>query len=96
MLNAADARRRWFGAFFLIIAVGMLIWGQTVLEPHLKGVGFLLYWFGCFLVTIFAIVIALLDVRAMRRYSREEQRDLIERTLKQADDSEKTPPDDDP
>ena len=51
MLNSADARRRWFGVFFLILAVGMLIWGQTVLEPHLKGVVYLIYWFGCFLMT---------------------------------------------
>ena len=81
MLNSADARRRWFGVFFLIVAVGMLIWGQTVLEPHLKGVIYLIYWFACFLMTLIAIVIALLDVRALRRHSREEQRDLIERTL---------------
>jgi hypothetical protein len=81
MLNSADARRRWFGVFFLILAVGMLIWGQTVLEPHLKGVVYLIYWFGCFLMTLIAIVIALLDVRALRRHSREEQRELIERTL---------------
>ena len=89
MFNSADARRRWFGVFFLIVAVGMLIWGQTVLEPHLNGWAFLLYWFGCFAATMTAIVIALLDVRALRRHSREEQRNLIERTLGQVEKEKK-------
>ena len=92
MLNTADARRRWFGVFFLILAVGMLIWGQTVLEPHLQGVVFLLYWFGCFLLTLIAIGIALLDMRALRRHSREEQRELIERTLSRGERDKSEPP----
>jgi hypothetical protein len=92
MLNSADARRRWFGVFFLILAVGMLIWGQTVLEPHLQGVVYLVYWFGCFLMTLIAVVIALLDVRALRRHSREEQRELIERTLGRDKTEESDPP----
>src|SRR5712671_5377765 len=37
-----DVRRRWFGAFFLAIAAGMVIWGQMVLEPYLKGFWFML------------------------------------------------------
>lgn len=92
MLNTADARRRWFGVFFLILAAGMLIWGQTVLEPHLQGVVFLLYWFGCFLMTLIAIGIALLDMRALRRHSREEQRELIERTLSRGERDKSEPP----
>lgn len=85
MGNSADALRRWLGAFCLAVAFGMLIWGETVLKPFLKGVGFLLYWFTCFIFTFSAIVIALLDVRAVRRRVQSEQRDLIERTLHDAE-----------
>jgi hypothetical protein len=67
--------------FCLAVAAGMLIWGQTVLEPHLKGVVFLLYWVACFTFTLGAIVIALLDIRAVRHRVRHQQRDLIQRTL---------------
>jgi membrane protein implicated in regulation of membrane protease activity len=67
--------------FCLAVASGLLIWGQTVLEPILKGVMFLAYWFACFVFTVAAIVIALLDIRAVRRRIREEQQKLIERTL---------------
>jgi len=67
---------------FLALAAGMLIWGETVLKPHLNGVGFLLYWLGCFVVTGLAIITALLDMRATRRRIQEEQRDLLERTWK--------------
>ena len=83
MLNSADARRRWFGALFLILAVGMVIWGQTLLKPHLQGAGFLLYWFGCFVATTVAIAFALLDLRALRRHGREAQQDLLQHTLDQ-------------
>ena len=81
MGNSADALRRWLGAFCLAVAFALLIWGETVLKPFLKGFGFFLYWFACFIFTFSAIVIALLDVRAVRRRVQSEQRDLVERTL---------------
>ena len=65
---------------FLALAAGMLIWGETVLKPHLNGVLFLLYWLGCFVVTGLAIITALLDMRATRRRIQEEQRELLEKT----------------
>lgn len=80
MADSADARRRWFGLFFLVLAAGMLIWGQIILRPYLEGVWFLLYWLLCFIFTGLAIVTALLDVRATRRRTRQEHRELMERT----------------
>jgi len=67
--------------FCLAVAAGMLIWGQTVLEPYLAGVVFLVYWAACFTFTLGAIIIALLDIRAVRRRVRNQHRDLIQRTL---------------
>jgi hypothetical protein len=81
MLTPADARRRWFGAFFLIVAAGLLIWGQTVLKPHLDGIWFLLYWLVCFGFTALAMLTALLDFWIMRRKSRQSQKDLLQKAL---------------
>ena len=81
MGNSADAMRRWLGAFCLAVAFGLLVWGETVLKPALSGLLFLLYWMGCFLFTIGAIVFALLDVRAVRRRVKTEKRELVERTF---------------
>jgi hypothetical protein len=82
--------------FCLTMAAGMLIWGQTVLEPLLKGIPFLLYWAACFLFTIAAIIIALQDIRAVRRRIREEHKKLIERALSadlsKRDSDEEDPP----
>ena len=86
MADSADARRRWFGLLFLVLAAGMLIWGQTILEPWLKGVWFLAYWALCFVFTGLAIVTAMLDMRVTRRRTRAEQRDLLERTWRDIDD----------
>ena len=85
MPTSADALRRWLGLFFLALAFGFLIWGQTVLRDRLTGVAFLAYWGGCFLFTVAAIVTALLDVRATRKRAREDQERLIERTLDEID-----------
>lgn len=66
----------------------MLIWGQTLLKPFLQGVGFLIYWSFCFVFTFGAIFIALLDVRAMRRRTRREQQELLQRTLQDVENEQ--------
>ena len=85
MGDSADAMRRWLGAFCLAVAFATLVWGETILKPLLHGALFLIYWFTSFLFTCSAIVIALLDVRAVRRRTRAERRELVERTLRDLD-----------
>ena|SRR5436190_24340001 len=80
-MDSADAMRRWLGAFCLAVAFGLLVWGETLLKPMLTGILFLFYWLGCFAFTFGAIIFALLDVRAVRRRTRAERRELIERTF---------------
>jgi flagellar biosynthesis/type III secretory pathway M-ring protein FliF/YscJ len=92
MLTPGDARRRWFGALFLALAGGMLIWGQTVLKPHLTRWGFLIYWLACFALTGLAILVALLDLRAVRRSIREQQKAMLERALTDAEWTERHKP----
>jgi hypothetical protein len=84
MFKPADARRRWWGTFFLTMAAGLLIWGQTLLKPYLNGVGFLFYWFLCFVFTVIAIFIALLDMRAVRRHLHQQNREIVERAISEA------------
>ncbi len=93
MANSADALRRWFGLFFLTVAAGMLIWGQTVLKPHLEGFLFIVYWVACFLFTFLAILTALLDLRATRQRTEAEQRELLERTLQEFEEKKSSHPD---
>jgi hypothetical protein len=83
MPKSADALRRWLGMLFLAVAFGLLIWGQTVLRDRLKGAAFLAYWGCCFLLTMAAIITALLDLRATRRRAREEQDELLRSTLEE-------------
>lgn len=81
MMDPVDARRRWWGLFCLTLAAGLVVWGQTVLRDVLTGIWFLFYWLICFTLTTLAILIALLDVRAVRRRTRRQQHDLLKRTL---------------
>ena len=75
------ARRRWFGAVVLLAALAMLICGQTVLKGKLGALAFIGYWLFCFGLTGVAILVALLDARALHDRTRQEQRDLFEATL---------------
>ena len=85
MANSGDAWRRWFGLFFLALAFGMLIWGQTVLREKLEKTHtlFLAYWAMCFVFTFAAILVALIDMRITRKRAREEHKDILQRTLEE-------------
>lgn len=65
----------------LVVASGLLIWGQTVFAPYLKGIAFILYWLICLLFALGAIVIALFDICVLRRRTREERRALVQKAL---------------
>jgi membrane protein implicated in regulation of membrane protease activity len=77
----AMTRRRWVGGLALAAALGLLVTGQTILRGRLDGLGFIIYWLACFGFTALAVMMALLDARALRGQSRQEQRDLLEHTL---------------
>ena len=77
------ARRRWFGAIVLLAALGMLICGLTVLEGRLGYLAFFAYWLVCFGLTGLAILVALVDARALRHRIRQQQRELFDATLKE-------------
>lgn len=79
----ATARRRWFGGIVLVLAIAMLVLGQTVLKERLGNITFLIYWLICFIFTGLAIVVAFRDVKAVQHEVRSEQRDLLESTLKE-------------
>ena len=88
----ATARRRWFGAIVLVVALAMLICGETVLKEKLGNLTFVCYWLVCLGFTSLAIVIAFLDARALQHRTRQEQRDLFEATLKEIESEAKTRP----
>lgn len=83
MLTPVDARRRWFGAFFLICSGGMLIWGATLLSDWLmkRPVAFVLYWITCAAFTGLALLNALLDMFIMRCRSRSEHNALAQKSF---------------
>jgi membrane protein implicated in regulation of membrane protease activity len=88
----ATARRRWFGAIVLVVALAMLICGETVLKENLRKLTFICYWLVCFGFTSLAIVVAFLDARALQRRTSQEQRDLFEVTLKEIETDATTRP----
>ena len=77
----AKVRRRLFGALCLIIAVGLLIAGETTPQPGAHALGFIGYWLGCFVCALLAMAAAILDVGAVSRAAHDEQRALFEKTL---------------
>jgi hypothetical protein len=92
MLTSVDARRRWFGAFFLIIAGGLLAWGLTFLSSTLakNPILFLLYWGCCFLFTMLALSVALYDMMVIRRRIRDEKRAEFNRAFSDIDEEKRS------
>jgi len=86
----ATVRRRLLGVTFLGVALAMLIGGETVFKDRLGKTAFLAYWLGCFVFTFMAIVVALLDFRALQRRIRHEQRNLFQSTLNEIETDAKT------
>ena len=88
----ATARRRWLGAIIVLAAMAMVICGETVLRDRLGPLATLAYWLGCLVLTSLAILVALLDVRALRHRTRREERALFEATLKKIQSEVETRP----
>jgi hypothetical protein len=80
-VNTADIRRRWLGVVCLGIAILMVVWGQfflpRTLAPSLQAA----FWLLCFVFTIAAILIALLDLLLLRQRTRAEKRALFAETM---------------
>lgn len=83
MGSDATGRRRWFGGVVLTLSILMLIAGETVLKGRLGGFIFLVYWLGCFVLTGTAMLVAIIDLRAVRQRTRDEQRVLLENALEE-------------
>jgi len=83
MKPPAKSRRRWFGAICLLGALGLLLAGETRPNGWLTGVAFILYWLLCLVLTLLAMIAALLDVFALRQENRNRQRALIESTIEE-------------
>jgi hypothetical protein len=88
----ATARRRWFGVICLLAALVMLLCGETVLKEKLRNLTFVFYWLVCFGFTCLAILVALLDARALRRRTSQEHLDLFKAALKEIETKAKTKP----
>jgi hypothetical protein len=74
----AKTRRRWFGGVCLLTSIALLVVGDTTPGKRLDGMVFVLYWLACFAFAALAMLIAILDARALRRDARAEQRALFE------------------
>ena len=74
----------------------MLIMGATVLNNRLQGLFFIYYWLICAMCTCLAFMIALLDLRAVRRRSQQAQTELIRDVLTAVNRAKEDPPDQTP
>jgi hypothetical protein len=83
MESNTGIRHRKRGMTFLVISVVMLILGETVLRQSLGRVPFVLYWMACLVFTVMAILYAFLDVAGVQRQAREQQRELLEKTIRE-------------
>ena len=82
MIHSSVTRRRLLGAICLGISGGMLILGETLFRDRLANLAFVYYWLVCALFTFVTLVVALLDLRAVRRRSQQEHAALVRETFR--------------
>lgn len=85
-MKSSRINRRALGALFLLVAITQLILGFSVLRDRFSPAGTLLYWTGCMLATLGAILSALFDALHNLHESRRERRALLEGTLREIDE----------
>ena len=83
MGRSPDTFRRSLGAFCLAAAMLMLTLGLTIRKERLQGELFVYYWLVCTVFTGLTMLIALLDLRAVRQRSREEESELVKDVLRE-------------
>jgi hypothetical protein len=84
MAYSPDLSLRRLGLLFLAAAMLMLLFGQTLLEPHLgRGLLFIIYWLICFGFTILAMLVAVLDIWVVRTRARHDQETLFKEATQQ-------------
>ncbi|MDB6058170.1 MAG: hypothetical protein JWO95_2014 [Verrucomicrobiales bacterium] len=84
-MSSSSVVRHWISGVFIFIAIAMVVLGQTVLAGRLKDYDYVLYWGGCMVMTLFAAFAALYDMAKIRRESKREHHQLVERTFKNPD-----------
>lgn len=84
------SRRRKIGTIAIVIAILMLVAGETVLKSQLSGVPMLCYWLGCFVFTAIAAGAAMIDAARVGIEGRDAQKSLIEETLKEIEDNKRS------
>jgi hypothetical protein len=86
LLRDQQSRRKTM-AFFLLVAVIMLVAGLTVLRswlnPHEHPWRFILYWLACAWQTLIVLLLALLDMLLIRAQGRTERKAIRERFSQQ-------------
>jgi hypothetical protein len=85
-MKSPRINRRLLGACFLIVALVQVILGFSILRGQLGPLGTMLYWTGCLLATLGALMCALVDALHNLRESRRERRVLLEDTLREIDE----------
>ena len=68
---------RLLGALLLTASAVMVVLGSTVLSPRLAGLRYVTYWSWCFLITIVALLAALVDLLLVRRAGQKTRRQLV-------------------
>jgi hypothetical protein len=81
MALSRDEWRRWLLGICVGTSAAMLALGLTVFKGRLRPRTFLYYWLVCMIVTGLTLIVALLDLRAVRLRARREELELVNRTL---------------
>lgn len=82
-MNNLFTPRRVVATLFLVVVIGMIVLGQTVLNGRLSPAATIVYWGGCLLLTLGTIILSLMDLLRTLGETRRTQRELANETIEQ-------------
>lgn len=82
-MNTLFTPRRVVATLFLLVVIGMIVLGQTVLNGRMSPLATICYWGGCLLLTLGTIVLSLIDLLRTLGETRRTQRELAEEAVEQ-------------
>ena len=65
----------------LSLAAGMLTWGRILLQGHLTGWRFVVYWTLCAILAAAAVALSVIDIMIIRRRLRQTHQQLVTKTF---------------
>jgi hypothetical protein len=86
LVSPAQARLRILGSLLVAVLMVLVFFGLELIDPHQTGRRFAAVWIAASVLTFLLLVLAALDIRALRRNGARERQRALAASLRERGD----------